>query len=116
MKAVIATGVCLIELRSCVRFIFRANNEKDYISVEKQPKGGTCSTPVGHIRGKGKQVVKLTRNGKRGCFHSPGVAAHELLHAAGFSHEHQRIDRSGYIVVHYESIEPSSKLTEHIYN
>jgi hypothetical protein len=52
--------------------------------------------------------MKLERNGKHGCFDVPGVAAHEALHAAGFSHEHQRTDRNQYLVVHFENIPAKS--------
>jgi len=32
---------------------------------------------------------------------------HELGHAIGFNHEHQRPDRDNYIIVHYQNIQPA---------
>ena len=36
----------------------------------------------------------------------PSVVAHELLHALGFTHEHQRPDRDQYVTINYRNIWP----------
>ncbi len=35
-----------------------------------------------------------------------GIAIHEMMHAIGFAHEHQRPDQEDYIDVLYDNIQP----------
>ena len=49
----------------------------------------------------GRQEVNLDVNG---CIRL-GTAIHEILHAVGMNHEHQRYDRDSYIWVYYENVQ-----------
>jgi len=47
-----------------------------------------------------------------GC-RSVGVSVHELMHALGFLHEHNRPDRDEYVIVNYENIRSGSLTSNH---
>lgn len=74
----------------------RAGNEPDYVTFDAG--GSGCTSYVGRIRG--SQEIQVA-----GCG-SGGSVAHEILHAAGFYHEHGRSDRDAYVTVVYDEIAP----------
>jgi hypothetical protein len=74
----------------------RAGGEADYVTFDGG--GSGCTSYVGRIRG--SQEIQVA-----GCG-SGGSVAHEILHAAGFYHEHGRSDRDAYVTVVYDEIAP----------
>nr|XP_013806555.1 PREDICTED: astacin-like metalloendopeptidase [Apteryx mantelli mantelli] len=82
---------------TCVRFVPRSY-QRDFVSIA--PMTG-CFSSVG--RAGGMQPLSLApaclRRGK-------GVALHELMHVAGFWHEHSRADRDDYISISWDHILP----------
>ncbi|KAH7976569.1 hypothetical protein HPB52_016232 [Rhipicephalus sanguineus] len=86
-----------IESQTCLRFVAR-RRQKNYVSITR---GDGCNSIVG--RAGGAQEVSLGTH----CLYQ-GTIAHELMHAAGFDHEHSRSDRDEYIDVFTKNVEPEN--------
>ncbi len=86
----------LDELRaeSRVRFVPR-DGERDYVSIEFDPALNHCQV---YRRG-GYQWCKLNGNYWQ-------ISLHELLHAIGLQHEHQRADRDQHVVIDIDRVKP----------
>ncbi|UJR35463.1 hypothetical protein I4U23_028219 [Adineta vaga] len=100
-RAVIAEAIHEWESKTCIRFIPKASIHPDYL--ELTPDDGTtnyCYSYVG--RQGGRQFVKMYAPT---CI-SVGQYIHELGHAIGFGHEHQRPDRDNYVQIKWENIDP----------
>lgn len=79
---------------SCIRFIPR-RHEDDYIEFFS---GGGCFSALGKVGG--RQNISIRRDQ---CLQE-GKVIHELFHALGFTHMHNRIDRDEYIQVFPENL------------
>jgi len=80
----------------CITFAPAPPAQKNYINIKD---GGGCSSQVGMVGG--VQDVNLN---KTGCLPYTSTIAHELLHAIGFDHEHNRNDRDGYITIYLNNV------------
>ncbi|KFD49766.1 hypothetical protein M513_09361, partial [Trichuris suis] len=81
--------------KTCLRFVPRESQmQQDYLYIE--PVNG-CYSFVGRLGG--AQQVSLGD----GCMHH-GIIVHELMHATGFIHEHNRSDRDRYIKVLWKNV------------
>jgi hypothetical protein len=80
---------------TCVRFVPRAD-ESAFVRIFA---GTGCYSMLGR-RG-GQQDLSLGA----GCDYK-GTVVHELMHAIGFHHEHNRSDRDGSVDVHLENVSP----------
>lgn len=79
---------------TCIRF-FPRTDQMDFLYIQSL---GGCYSYVGR-QGDG-QIVSLNRHG---CIYY-GIIQHELLHALGFNHEHNRSDRDQHIRVLLQNI------------
>ncbi|XP_046647145.1 zinc metalloproteinase nas-13-like isoform X1 [Daphnia pulicaria] len=97
-RQVIAFAMNEYHNKSCIRFVPRTS-EANYIRIGKSGQG--CWSYVGRIGG--GQYVSLDD----GCISSraPGVVIHELMHAAGFWHEHMRPDRDTYVSINLDNVQ-----------
>ncbi|KAF8792951.1 Astacin-like metalloprotease toxin 1 [Argiope bruennichi] len=100
LEGLIADAMDQYHQNTCIRFVKRTN-EKDYVrlymALGKSITAFLCSSFVGRIGG--LQVLSLGR----GCDYL-GTIVHELGHAVGLYHEHQRSDRDKYITVFWNNI------------
>lgn len=71
----------------------------DYVQLLKGNNNG-CNSHVG--RQGGRQIINLQ---SPGCINI-GTVTHELCHALGLHHEHNRYDRDDYISIEWENIIP----------
>lgn len=71
--------------------------------VVVQRSGDGCFAKVG-MGVAGPQVINLST----GCW-VPGIIAHEIGHALGLVHEHQRPDRDTYVTINYDNIEDDAE-------
>jgi len=83
------------EKYTCIRFK-KKDDEKNYINFRSD--GDGCSSKMG-MQG-GRQNVTLGK----GCS-KLGIFIHEIMHALGFMHEHERPDRDDYVEILFDHID-----------
>ncbi|KAL8578343.1 hypothetical protein ACOMHN_031717 [Nucella lapillus] len=86
------------ETMTCVRFRKRTRYDRNFITFFK---GQGCYSELSMKKGGGEQYLSLAD----GCFWR-GTVEHELGHAIGLVHEHQRPMRDDYLRVNYGNIHP----------
>ncbi|XP_017046515.1 hatching enzyme 1.2 [Drosophila ficusphila] len=99
--ATIENAIAEYHRKTCIRFV-RRSSERDYISIRSDNSG--CWSSVGRVGG--KQEVNLQ---SPGCLSRPGTAMHELMHALGFLHEQNRMERDGYVAIQYNNVQSSAR-------
>lgn len=87
-----------IEARTCIRFVQRTT-QPDYIDIID---GDGCWSWLG--RQGDRQEMSIGR--AIGCV-SPGIAVHEAVHALGFDHMHNDIDRDQFVRILWQNIDPN---------
>ncbi|KAH8278423.1 hypothetical protein KR018_003103 [Drosophila ironensis] len=98
--ATIENAIAEYHRRTCIRFV-RRSAERDYISIRGDNSG--CWSSVGRVGG--KQEVNLQ---SPGCLSRPGTAMHELMHALGFLHEQNRMERDNFVAIQYNNVQSSA--------
>lgn len=84
-----------IEAVTCIRFVKRTN-EKDFIDIID---GDGCWSYVGKVGG--RQELSMKRDG---CFHK-SFLVHEAIHALGFQHMINHVNRDKFVRILWENIE-----------
>lgn len=97
------------EISANTKIRFKTGTSGDRIRFRSDKDG--CSSWVG--REGGVQVVSLSRADN--CIQS-AVIRHEIGHALGFIHEHQRFDRDNYVTINYNNIASGQKDNFQIFN
>ncbi|XP_003379499.1 zinc metalloproteinase nas-8 [Trichinella spiralis] len=92
-RAVIARAMQAYHEKTCIKFVARTH-EPDYLYIKKED---GCFSDVG--RTGGRQTVSLDD----GCIYYRTII-HELMHAIGFWHEHERPDRDDFVDVIWYNI------------
>ena len=85
-----------IGTRDCITFKKR-QNEKNFLYILN---GVECDSRIGKIKTQKSQQLSLNR------FHCMNEAtiAHELVHALGFDHEHNRPDRDDWVEINFNNV------------
>lgn len=86
------------EKYTCVRFQEKRDSDSDYVLFND---GFGCNSQLGMVRG--QQLLNLDINGCRW----KGLYLHEIGHALGLIHEHQRPNRDQFIRIIQGNVEPS---------
>ncbi|XP_055334210.1 uncharacterized protein LOC129585523 [Paramacrobiotus metropolitanus] len=88
-KIVLALNIVSLYTENCIKFkqLARKTSTK-HIHFEHHPKPHECHAHSQHS-------IKLGAE----CLHLD-ILVHEIMHALGFSHEHQRPDRNGHVHIH----------------
>ncbi len=97
MRARILDAIAQIEAVTAVRFVPRTS-QSDYVRFQNST---GCSSWIG--RQGGRQAIKLNV----AC--DLGAVVHEILHALGLGHEHQRHDRDQHVEIHWDNIQSDRK-------
>ncbi|CAJ0596829.1 unnamed protein product [Cylicocyclus nassatus] len=93
-RAVIAQAIAGYQARTCIRFVPKAQTDRDYIVISKLD---GCYADFARVGG--RQQVSLADE----CMDYATII-HELMHVVGFIHEHQRADRDNYVDILYQNI------------
>lgn len=87
-----------LESYTCIKFRYRTA-EEDFVNIVN---GEGCSSVVGRIGG--KQELSLDSNG---CVNT-GTIQHELIHALGYTHMQNHVDRDDFVSIFWNNIDPSN--------
>ena len=83
--------------------LINRGRHKDFIEFVRGTDATACSSPVG--KQGGRQVVRCNAN----FADAAGTVAHEIGHALGLLHEHQRRDRNKHVIVRMEHVTPHKR-------
>lgn len=86
----------IIESQTCIRFVERTD-EDDFVEIIN---ADGCWSWLGRMGG--RQEMSMSRNG---CIWD-GVMIHEAIHALGYDHMHNHIERDQFVQIFWDNIWP----------
>jgi len=95
-KGLFAAAIKEIQDHSCIKFVPRTT-EKPYLKIENN---GGCNSYIGMPGPNGISVTSLQ---DPACWNHRTIV-HEMMHAIGLWHEHQRYDRDQFVTIHPENM------------
>jgi astacin len=93
-RAVLARAMAAYSAKSCIRFVPKEPQDRDYIVISKLD---GCYADFARVGG--RQQVSLADE----CIDYATII-HELMHVIGFIHEHQRDDRDGFVKIVWDNV------------
>ncbi len=100
-RARVTQAIARLEANTNVRFVPR-EDEDNYIEFVQVAAENNCSSSLGMIGG--RQEIRLENDCTR------GNVMHEIGHALGLFHEHNRADRDGFVVITPANMLPGANL------
>lgn len=96
--------IAIDQINATVPIKWRAknDNDKDFVHFKYAGNGYSCNSFVG--RAGGEQPIRMTRSG---C--GVRILMHEMGHAMGLFHEHNRCDRDQYITIIDENLSSAGR-------
>ncbi|CAF1098425.1 unnamed protein product [Didymodactylos carnosus] len=88
------------QTNNCIRFV-RRSNEPTWLRITAST---GCWSYLGQIYTSGAQDLSLRKDSNYNCV-SQGTVIHELMHALGYDHEHNRPDRDNYIQIEWNNVQ-----------
>ena len=85
-----------IGTRNCITFK-KQTTEKNFLKIKN---GVGCNSRIGKLKDEKPQIVNLD---SRICINQATIA-HELVHALGFDHEHNRPDRDDWVKIDFNNV------------
>uniref|UniRef100_A0A0N5AHW8 Metalloendopeptidase n=1 Tax=Syphacia muris TaxID=451379 RepID=A0A0N5AHW8_9BILA len=97
-RAVIASAIDGYNSKTCIRFVPKEANDRDYIVISKLD---GCYADFARVGG--PQQVSLADE----CI-TYATIIHEFMHVIGFIHEHQREDRDLFVTIIWNNVMPGA--------
>lgn len=99
VRDLILSAVEEINAEGCVTLTASTRSDADHVSIQL---GSDYSSHFGRQGGTQKLTVVAEKIHR-------GSVMHELMHALGFGHEHNRPDRDDYVVIDFDNIQDAAK-------
>lgn len=101
-RQLVLSVIAELHQKTPLRFRARNSSDNDYVLFTRDGYNQGCFSFIG--RTGGMQRVALNKNSAGDCL-TAGVIRHEIGHAIGLIHEHQRSDRDNFVTIYTNNIQ-----------